>query len=697
MRMLQQQLISLPRWTKRITLLSTDIALLMAALWLSFSLRLGVWYWPPGGLGDELFWLVLLAPVIAVPIFIRFGLYRAIIRYLGMRAAWSVVQAVVLYAVLWGLLALLSGVPGIPRSVILINAMVALLAVGGSRMLMRWLLNQAQEENNKSGGRGRTRLVIFGAGEAGRQLAVGLVQSRDYRLFGFVDDAAELQGRDLMGVPILSLEQLEPFIGKHSVTDLLLAIPSISRKGRNQIIERLRPLALRVRTLPGLTEMARGEVNLSDLHDLNIEDLLAREPAHPDESLLQQQVKGKTLLITGAGGSIGSEICRQVLRRRPKTLLLFDLSEFALYTVHNELTGLLHTLVGESESESRGISLVPKIVPLLGAVQDEGRMTELLQTWKVDTIYHAAASKHVPMTESNMAESIKNNVLGTLTVAKSAMIHQVPNVVLISTDKAVRPTNLMGATKRTAELILQALVAENAPTFETVGEPPLQVERKTHLSMVRFGNVLGSSGSVVPLFRKQIRNGGPITLTHRDIIRYFMTIPEAAQLVMQAGAMSGGEDPGRMNFNPLLGPLPASGREYPVDAAEVFVLDMGEPVKIYDLATRMVELSGLRVKDERCPEGDIEIQVTGLRPGEKLYEELLIGDSPMPTQHPRIMKAHEEFISWEVLQPQLDALRIAAQTGDVEVIRGLMRQLVKGYQPDDKIADAVYCGQVAVK
>jgi len=699
--MLQQQLISLPRWTKRITLLSTDIALLMAALWLSFSLRLGVWYWPPGGLGDELFWLVLLAPVIAVPIFIRFGLYRAIIRYLGMRAAWSVVQAVVLYAVLWGLLALLSGVPGIPRSVILINAMVALLAVGGSRMLMRWLLNQAQEENNKSGGRGRTRLVIFGAGEAGRQLAVGLVQSRDYRLFGFVDDAAELQGRDLMGVPILSLEQLEPFIGKHSVTDLLLAIPSISRKGRNQIIERLRPLALRVRTLPGLTEMARGEVNLSDLHDLNIEDLLAREPAHPDESLLQQQVKGKTLLITGAGGSIGSEICRQVLRRRPKTLLLFDLSEFALYTVHNELTGLLHTLVGESESESesesRGISLVPKIVPLLGAVQDEGRMTELLQTWKVDTIYHAAASKHVPMTESNMAESIKNNVLGTLTVAKSAMIHQVPNVVLISTDKAVRPTNLMGATKRTAELILQALVAENAPTFETVGEPPLQVERKTHLSMVRFGNVLGSSGSVVPLFRKQIRNGGPITLTHRDIIRYFMTIPEAAQLVMQAGAMSGGEDPGRMNFNPLLGPLPASGREYPVDAAEVFVLDMGEPVKIYDLATRMVELSGLRVKDERCPEGDIEIQVTGLRPGEKLYEELLIGDSPMPTQHPRIMKAHEEFISWEVLQPQLDALRIAAQTGDVEVIRGLMRQLVKGYQPDDKIADAVYCEQMAVK
>jgi len=666
-----QHFVGLSRQAKRVILLLADVFLLVGALWSAFSLRLGYWYWPPQQTEESILLLILIAPIIAVPIFVRFGLYRAIIRYLGMRAAWSVVQAVALYAVLWGLLAMLSGVPGIPRSVILINAMVALLAVGGSRMLMRWLLNQAQEEGDKSRGRGgRTRLVIFGAGEAGRQLAVGLAQSRDYKLYGFVDDAAELQGRDLMGVPVLSLNQLEPFIDKQGVTDLLLAIPSISRKARNGIIERLRPLPLRVRTLPGLAEMARGEAKLSDLHDLDIEDLLARVPAHPDETLLQQQVKGKTLLITGAGGSIGSEICRQVLKRRPKTLLLFDLSEFALYTIHNELVGQLHTLV--NESKGWGISIVPKIVPLLGAVQDESRMTELLQTWKVDTIYHAAASKHVPMTESNMSESIKNNVLGTLTVAKTAIIHQVPNVVLISTDKAVRPTNLMGATKRTAELTLQALVAEKAPIFETSGEPPLQVERKTHLSMVRFGNVLGSSGSVVPLFRKQIQNGGPITLTHQEITRYFMTISEAAQLVMQAGAMSGGDA-----------------------AAEVFVLDMGEPVKIYDLARRMVELSGLRVKEETCLEGDIEIKVTGLRPGEKLYEELLIGGSPMATQHPRIMKAHEEFIPWEDLQPLLDALRIAAQTGDVELIRSLMHQLVKGYQPDEKISDAVYCEQMA--
>jgi len=672
MSLLQQQLVTLPRWIKRLILLSADISLLILALWLSFSLRLGVWYWPPEGIENSIFWLVLLAPIIAIPFFIRFGLYRAIIRYLGIRAVWSVVQAVALYAVLWGLLALLSGVPGIPRSVILINAMVALLAVGGSRMLMRWLLNQSHGKDGKSRERKHARLVIFGAGEAGRQLAVGLVQSRDYKLYGFIDDAPELQGRDLMGVPVLSLNQLEPFIGKHNVTDLLLAIPSITRKARNRIIERLRPLSLRVRTLPGLTEMARGEINLSDFHELDIEDLLAREPALPDETLLQHQVNGKTLLITGAGGSIGSEICRQVLKRRPKTLLLFDLSEFALYSIHNELVGQLHTLMNKSESTS--ITLVPNVVPILGAVQDESRMTDLLQTWKIDTIYHAAASKHVPMTESNMSESIKNNVIGTLTVVKTAIIHQVPNVVLISTDKAVRPTNLMGATKRTAELTLQALAAETAPTFDEFGIPPVQIERKTHFSMVRFGNVLDSSGSVVPLFRKQIQNGGPITLTHKEITRYFMTIPEAAQLVMQAGAMTADEN-----------------------AAQVFVLDMGEPVKIYDLARRMVELSGLRVKNEKCPEGDIEIKVTGLRPGEKLYEELLIGDNPLATQHPRIMKAHEEFISWKALQPQLDSLRIAAQTGDVQLIRELMRQLVKGYHPDEKISDVVYCEQMTAK
>ena len=667
------RLISLPRFTKKLLLMFADTILLVLALWFSFSLRLGELFIID--ISDRLIWLSAAAPIIAIPLFIRFGLYRAIIRYLGMRAAWPVVQAVALYAVLWGLLALLSGVPGIPRSVVLINAMVALLVVGGSRMLMRWLLRQTQEGNGAQSDRMCIRLVIFGAGEAGRQLAVGLVQSPDYKLCGFVDDAAELQGRDLMGVPILSIEQLEPFVERQKVTELLLAIPSITRKARNQIIERLRPVPVRIRTLPGIVDLAKGKVNLSELHELDVEDLLARDPAEPDESLLQAQVNDQVVMVTGAGGSIGSEICRQILRRRPKVLLLFEMSEFALYEVDQKLSGLVHNLVSESESESerRGVSLVPKVIPLLGSVQDERRLTEILQTWKVNTIYHAAAFKHVPMIERSMSEAVKNNILGTVTLVKSAMVQGVKNLVFISTDKAVRPTNAMGASKRVAEMVLQALVAEKTPVFDELGSdlPPMEVTRKTALSMVRFGNVLGSSGSVVPLFRKQIRNGGPITLTHQDIIRYFMTIPEAAQLVMQAGAMSG-----------------------EAEAAEVFVLDMGEPVKIYDLASRMVELSGFRVRDEAHPEGDIEIKITGLRPGEKLYEELLIGDNPMPTQHPRIMKAHEEFVPWSELQPQLHSLQIAAENSDIEMIRGLLQRLVKGYQPESQIADWVYREQM---
>lgn len=418
MRFLLQQLVSIPRWAKRSILLSIDAVFLVFALWLSFTLRLGEWYWPPEGVESKISWIALTAPVIAIPIFIRFGLYRAIIRYLGMRAAWSVVQAVALYAVLWGLLALLSGVPGIPRSVVLINAMVALLVVGGSRMLMRWLLRQTQEGNGAQSDRMCIRLVIFGAGEAGRQLAVGLVQSPDYKLCGFVDDAAELQGRDLMGVPILSIEQLEPFVERQKVTELLLAIPSITRKARNQIIERLRPVPVRIRTLPGIVDLAKGKVNLSELHELDVEDLLARDPAEPDESLLQAQVNDQVVMVTGAGGSIGSEICRQILRRRPKVLLLFEMSEFALYEVDQKLSGLVHNLVSESESESerRGVSLVPRVIPLLGSVQDERRLTEILQAWEVDTIYHAAAFKHVPMIERSMSEAVKNNILGTVTV-----------------------------------------------------------------------------------------------------------------------------------------------------------------------------------------------------------------------------------------------------------------------------------------
>lgn len=646
-----------------------DTILLVTALWVSFSLRLGEWYLPTD---IRIVILVLIAPAIAIPVFVRYGLYRAIIRYLGMRAAWSVTQAVALYAVLWGLAALLSGVPDIPRSVVLINAMVALLAVGGSRALMRWLLSiESSVEEGEEPAADKKRVVIFGVEDAGRQLAVGLTHSRDYILCGFIDDTTELLGREMIGVPVLSLEQLPIFSRQHRITDLLLAIPSASREERNQILEQVRPLPLRVRTLPGLDALAKGEVDLNDLHDLEIEDLLAREPACPDEALLQQQVRGQVILVTGAGGSIGGEICRQVLRRKPKVLLLYELSEYALYTIYNELLTLLNKLLSGKVPSKEGIALVPRIIPLLGSVQDEQRLTELMQTWKPSMIYHAAAYKHVPMVESNVAEGIKNNVLGTLTVVKSAIEHKVGNVVLISTDKAVRPTNTMGCSKRVAEMVLQALAEKRELIFESLNMPPLHVVRKTHLSMVRFGNVLGSSGSVVPLFHKQIRQGGPITLTHKDIIRYFMTIPEAAQLVMQAGAMA------------------TESR-----TAEVFVLDMGEPVRIGDLARRMVELSGYRIKDKDNPEGDIEILVTGLRPGEKLYEELLIGNAPLETDHPRIMKAQEEFMSWEQLQPQLYALMVAAENSDVELVRSILKRLVPGYEPEDHVVDWVYAEQL---
>jgi len=681
-----------PRSVKRSILIIADAVLLIGALWLSFSLRLDNWYWPRGGVNNPIVVLVLFSPVFAVPVFAHFGLYRAIIRYLGMRAVWSIVKAVMVYAALWGLIAFLSGVQGVPRSVVPINAMVAVLAVGGSRMFARWLLRKIEDAvriKNVRGGVGanaveyhQSRVVIFGAGAAGRQLAVGLGQSRECILLAFVDDGIELHGRDLMGVPIISQEKLPAFVVSDEVDDILLAMPSISRKRRSVIIEHLRPLNVRIRTLPGLIAMAQGKADYTDLHDLDINDLLAREPAEPDEVMLQQQVSGKTVMVTGAGGSIGSELCRQILQRKPKVLLLFELSEFALYTLHNELLGTLYYLTNE-QLDNGAVGLVPTIVPLLGSVADESRVSDIILTWNPHIIYHAAAVKHVPIVEHNIAECVKNNVLGTLVMAKVAIERQVERFILVSTDKAVNPTNAMGASKRCCELVLQALAAEKNPSFEPMwdGKPSAQVTCTTQLAMVRFGNVLGSSGSVVPYFRQQIAQGGPITLTHQDIIRYFMTIPEAAQLVMQTGAMAGGSIKGiggRINSQ-----------------AEVYVLDMGEPVKIIDLARRMVELSGFRVKDENSPEGDIAIEVVGLRPGEKLYEELLIGNNPQATQHPRIMKANEKFLPWSELQPMITTLRISAVNGDVMMIRSMLQLLVPEYQPDEKVVDWVYREQVA--
>jgi FlaA1/EpsC-like NDP-sugar epimerase len=532
------------------------------------------------------------------------------------------------------------GVPGVPRTVGVLQPLLLLLGVTLSRTFIRyWLggvyLGIANREH-------LPRVLIYGAGSAGRQLAAALKTSPELVLVGLLDDDEHLHGQVLNGLKIYDPAAIVAFVAKLRVTQVFLAIPSASRARRNEILELVRSAHVQVRTLPGVLELAQGRVQVSDLKELDIEDLLGRDPVPPNPLMLAQNITGKVVMVTGAGGSIGAELCRQIVHLSPSALLLVELTEFALYAIEQELQGQIATA-------DQQVSLLP----LLANVCDASRMDEILRTWKPHTVYHAAAYKHVPLVEHNPAEGVKNNVLGTLNTAMLAAKNGVHNFVLISTDKAVRPTNVMGASKRLAEMVLQAQAAAMQ-----------QAEAKTYFSMVRFGNVLGSSGSVVPLFRKQIKEGGPITLTDERITRYFMTIPEAAQLVIQAGAMASGGD--------------------------VFVLDMGEPVKIIDLAKRMVELSGLALKDEANPSGDIEIQVTGLRPGEKLYEELLIGDNPLPTSHARIMKAHEDFLPWDVLQAKLSTFGLALDANDVPLIRAQLKELVPGYQPEGEVVDLVW-------
>ena len=658
------QVASLSRLAKQGMLTLSDSFLLVFSVISAFSLQHGAWFWPADNWNDPLGILILIAPFIAFPIFIYFGLYRSIVRYIEARAASSVGLAVSLYAFIWGLVVFLTGIEGISIAVMLINWLVALLVIGGSRLFARGLLNSHKLKINQNV-RPLSRVMIFGAGEAGRQLAHALWFSEEFHLCGFVDDNKKLQGLELMGVPILAMAKLAKFVDQQQVSEILLAIPSASRNERNEIIRRLRHVRVRIRTLPGLSVLVRDHVGIADLHELEIEDLLVRELAVPDESLLQKQVRGGVVLVTGAGGSIGSELCSQILKRAPKILLILELNEFALYSVQRELLSQLKCEVDNENDSSKSVRLLPRVIPLLGSVQDEGRLNILVQAWKPQVIFHAAAYKHVPIVEHNPAEGLKNNVFGTLAVAKVAINNEVPNFILVSTDKAVHPTNIMGASKRLSEMILQALGAEHSITFKSMDSSVTTI-RRTHLSMVRFGNVLNSSGSVIPLFRKQINEGGPVTLTHKEVTRYFMTIPEAAQLVMQAGAMSGKEE-----------------------GAEVFVLDMGGAVKILDLARRMIEMSGFRVKDMDCPDGDIAIEVTGLRPGEKLFEELLMGDNVQLTEHPRIIKAHEEFIEWKYLESYLDALRLTIERNDIEGMQLILQKIVKGYRPHEEVMDWV--------
>jgi FlaA1/EpsC-like NDP-sugar epimerase len=631
----------LPRPLKRALALGADAFVCAVTVWMAFNLRLESWTtWSPAH-----FTAFVGAAAFALPLFIVFGLYRAIFRYAGLPALMTVLKAVAIYAVIYGFAFTWVGVPGVPRSVGLLQPLLLLLGVTLSRAFVRYWLGGIYQ--GIVGRSGLPQVLIYGAGSAGRQLAAALKTSPELVVVGLLDDDDRLHGQVLNGLKIYDPAAIVGVVNKLRVTQVFLAIPSVSRARRNEILELVRAAHVQVRTLPGVMELAQGKVQVSDLKELDIEDLLGRDPVPPNPLMLAKNIAGKVVMVTGAGGSIGSELCRQIVKAGPAALLLVELTEFALYAIEHEL---------QSAMAEEGAPDI-RLVPLLANVRDASRMAEILRTWKPHTVYHAAAYKHVPLVEHNPAEGVKNNVLGTLTTAIQAAAHGVSDFVLISTDKAVRPTNVMGTTKRLAEMVLQA----QAAVMEGQRQGPVG---KTRFSMVRFGNVLGSSGSVVPLFRRQIKEGGPITLTDERITRYFMTIPEAAQLVIQAGAMASGGD--------------------------VFVLDMGEPVRIADLARRMVELSGLALKDEAHPNGDIEITVTGLRPGEKLYEELLIGDNPLPTSHPRIMKAHEDFLPWDALQAKLSDLGLALDANNVPLIRTLLKDLVPGYQPDGEVVDWVW-------
>ena len=610
-----------PRLVKQSAVIVVDVILALIATWSAYSLRTESLHWPQG---EQ--WLVyLLSPMIAIPIFIRFGLYRAIFRYSGLDSLLATGKAIALYASLQIIPLIWYLWPTFPLTLGVLQPLLFLLLIGMSRILARvWLTGISHRSQPNQG-----RMLIYGAGTVGVQTSSAMAFAGNLKLFGFVDEDPSKIGKTINGVQVFSPSEVPAIVDKLGITDILLAIPSATRERRNKIIQSLRALPVHTRTLPGLADLASGRVSVQDFCELDIDDLLWRDAVRAEDALLTSTLHKHTVLVTGAGGSIGSELSRQILQKQPQRLLLLEHSEFALYTLHRELHAIC-----------KNLSFNVELVPLLASVTNRRRLDWICATYLPDTIYHAAAYKHVPMVECNPSEGIFNNVFGTLNMAQAAIAAKVARFVLVSTDKAVRPTNLMGASKRMAELVLQALASQS----ESNG---------TCFSMVRFGNVLGSSGSVVPLFREQLARGGPLTVTHPDVTRYFMTIPEAVQLVLQAAIMAKG--------------------------GEVFVLEMGEPVKIIDLAHRLISLSGLQARDEQHPDGDIEIKFIGLRPGEKLYEELLIGDNPSPTEHPRIMMAHEDFMAWPELQHQLQLLQQAGNEESIVGIKEVLLSCVHGF------------------
>jgi FlaA1/EpsC-like NDP-sugar epimerase len=626
-------MLALPRSAKRLLALCVDICLCVLTVWLALCLRYETWVTIQGNQ-----WLaVLAAPLIAIPLFIVFGLYRAIFRFAGREALEAVARAVGIYALIYSVIFTAIGFQDVPRTIGLLQPVLLLLTVGAVRLIARHLLGEPYVAQLRS--TTAANVLIYGAGDSGLALASSLSKSDGMRVVGFLDDNPSLHRGQLMGIDVYNPQDLMKTVERLRVRDVLLALPSITRTRRNEILKMMSTARVAVRTLPTLSDLALGRVIESDLRELDIEDLLGRDAVEPHTALMGKNILGKVVLVTGAGGSIGSELCRQILRIQPDTIVLVELSEFALYALLEDLSTLSNKL---------SLNKV-KLIPILASVQDKDHVKEIVTAWQPHIIYHAAAYKHVPLVESNPVAGIQNNVLGTLNVAQVAIDCNVPNMVLISTDKAVRPTNVMGATKRLAEMILQAL-----------SEETVRQEKITKFCMVRFGNVLGSSGSVVPKFRQQILDGGPISVTHSEVTRYFMTIPEAAQLVIQASAM----------------PVLAAGH------AEVFVLDMGEPVKIIDLAHMMVKLSGLTVRDSGHPDGDIAIEVTGLRPGEKLYEELLIGKDLQKTNHPKINRATEHYTPWLTLKSQIDTLLRLSPAAPLSSVRKQLSEYVIEYRPE---------------
>ncbi len=620
--------VTMERAYKRLIMVLADFIALPLALWSGYALRLSEW-WPEEYLlaSWELF---LLLPVVGTLIFMRLGLYRAIVRFMGAQAILAIATGVFLLAlVLWSAAFVLQIDP-FPRSIPIGFALAALVYVGGSRLLVRHYYHWAiKHYENKDA------VLIYGAGGAGIQLATALSDGKEFYPVGFIDDDKALWGSTIKGLPVHNPNGVINLIEKSSIKHVLLAVPDASNFQRKKMLEKFDKCNIHVQTIPSMPELLSGQASIEQVREVHIEELLGRDAVPPKSSLMTKCIFGKMVLVTGAGGSIGSELCRQIVQQQPKGLVLLESNEYCLYKIEQELREFL----GRE-------SLSIQIYTLLGSVTNRDRVAKLIGHFSIQTIYHAAAYKHVPMVEHNIVEGITNNIIGTQIVAEEAAKAGVSHFILISTDKAVRPTNVMGATKRFAEMILQQLATTDATTV---------------FSMVRFGNVLGSSGSVVPLFRKQIQEGGPVTVTHKEITRFFMTIPEAASLVIQAGSMAQGGD--------------------------VFVLDMGEPVKIVDLAIRMVQLSGLELQTDENPDGDIQIQYTGLRPAEKLYEELLVGDNVVGTEHSMIMRANEDYLDEELLTKRLSELKAAIKVNDCNLLRQILIESISGYQPHNSVVD----------